>query len=56
MTTWEKQLVEFRREETFMKRFYQRLMKLKADRKEAKEHEKRLMEMLGSIHLQGSGF
>jgi hypothetical protein len=55
MSSWEKHLEEFHQEETFMKRCYQTLQKLKADRKEAKELERKLNEMLGA-RIQHSGF
>jgi hypothetical protein len=56
MSSWEKFLEEHRQEETFRKRCYQRLMKLKAEWKEARDLEKRLEEVTRAEHIQHSGF
>jgi hypothetical protein len=57
MSSWEKVLEAHRQEETFMKRCYQRLQKLKEERREAKELEEKLREMLGTFHMPpNSGF
>jgi hypothetical protein len=57
MSSWEEVLKEHRQQEIYRKCCFQRLQKLKAERKEAKELEKRIFDMLGSFQIPpNSGF
>jgi hypothetical protein len=56
MSSWEKILKDHQQQEAYRKNCYQRLQQWKKERREAKELEKDLHEMLSSFHLQSSGF
>jgi hypothetical protein len=57
MSAWEKHLEEFHREESFRKRCFQKLQRMKEEWKENKELEKQLWEVMKTEpHIQLSGF
>jgi hypothetical protein len=53
MTEWEQHLKAMEREETFIKRCYQKLIRMKEARKESRKLEEPVMDMLGSVDLHG---